>query len=75
MSHPDFDPSYVFSHHAPTPEKVAHYEAIHEAALRFAETVLAHTPRCSDQATALKLLRESAMMANAAIALDGRLSK
>jgi hypothetical protein len=75
MSHPDFDPVYVFSHHAPTPEKVAHYDAIHEGALRFAEIILAHTPRSSDQASALKLLRESTMMANAAIALDGRLSK
>ena len=31
MSHPDFDPTYVFSHHASTPEKLAHYDAIHEA--------------------------------------------
>jgi hypothetical protein len=75
MNHPDFDPAYVFSHHAPTPEKVAHYEAIHEAALRFAEVILDHTPRSSDQAAALRLLRESTMMANAAIALDGRLKK
>jgi hypothetical protein len=75
MSHPDFDPTYVFSHHAPTPEKVAHYDAIHEGALRFAEIILAHTPRSSDQASALRLLRESTMMANAAIALDGRLTK
>jgi hypothetical protein len=75
MSHPDFDPNYVFSHHAPTPEKVAHYEAIHEGALRFAEIILKHTPRSSDQSAALRLLRESAMMANAAIALEGRLSK
>ena len=75
MSHPDFDPAYVFSHHAPTPEKVAHYDAIHVAALRFAEVILAHTPRSSDQASALRLLRESTMMANAAIALEGRLTK
>jgi hypothetical protein len=75
MSQPDFDPAYVFSHHAATPEKLAHYEAIHVAALRFAEVILAHTPRSSDQTTALRLLRESTMMANAAIALEGRLSK
>jgi hypothetical protein len=75
MSHPDFDPTYVFSHHPSTPEKLAHYDAIHEAALRFAEVILAHTPRSSDQATALRLLRESTMMANAAIALEGRLHK
>ena len=75
MSHPDFDPEYVFSHHEPTPAKIAHYEAIHVAALRFAEAILAHTPVSSDQKTALRLLRESTMMANAAIALDGRLTK
>ncbi len=75
MSHPDFDPTYVFSHHVSTPEKVAHYDAIHAAALSFAEVILAHTPRSSDQAAALRLLRESTMMANAAIALDGRLTK
>jgi tryptophanyl-tRNA synthetase len=75
MSHPDFDPTYVFSHHQPTPEKVAHYDAVHEGALRFAEIILKHVPKGSDQTTALRLLRESAMMANAAIALDGKLSK
>lgn len=75
MSHPDFDPTYVFSHHAPTPEKLAHYDAIHAAALKFAEVILAHTPRSSDQSAALRLLRESTMMANAAIALEGRLAK
>ena len=53
MNH-EFDPVYVFSHHEPTPEKIAHYDAIHVAALR--------------------LLRESTMMANAAIALEGRLT-
>jgi hypothetical protein len=73
MNH-EFDPVYVFSHHEPTPEKIAHYEAIHVAALRFAEAILAHTPRSSDQSTALRLLRESTMMANAAIALEGRLA-
>ena len=40
MNH-EFDPVYVFSHHEPTPEKIAHYEAIHVAALRFAEAALA----------------------------------
>jgi hypothetical protein len=74
MSHPDFDPTYVFSHHPTSPEKTAHYDAIHVAALHFAEAILAHTPRSSDQVSALRLLRESTMMANAAIALEGRLT-
>jgi hypothetical protein len=73
MSHPEFDPEYVFSHHDATPEKLAHYEAIHIGAKRFAEVILAHTPASSDRSAALRLLRESAMMACAAVALDGRL--
>jgi hypothetical protein len=73
MRHPDFDPHYVFSHHTQPPEKMVHHEAIHAGAQQFAETILAHTPPSSDQTTALRLLREAAMMANAAIALDGRL--
>jgi hypothetical protein len=73
MKHPDFDPAYVFSHHAPTPDKLAHYEAIHVAAKHFAEVILTHTPASSDQSAALRLLREAAMMANAAVALEGRL--
>ena len=73
MSQADFDPEYVFSHHAATPEKHAHYDAIHEGAKRFAEVILAHVPACADRASALRLLRESAMMACSAVALDGRL--
>jgi hypothetical protein len=73
MSPTDFDPEYVFSHHAATPEKHAAYDAIHEGAKRFAEVILAHVPTCSDRAAALRLLRESAMVACAAVALDGRL--
>ena len=56
-----------------TPEKLAHYEAIHRAARDFAQTVLAHVPACSDRSAALRLLRESSMMACAAVSLDGRL--
>jgi hypothetical protein len=70
-----FDPEYVFSHHAASPSKLAHYDAIHEGAKRFAEVILAHTPSGDDQTTALRLLRESAMISCAAVALDGRLTK
>jgi hypothetical protein len=73
MKHPDFDPNYVFSHHTQTPEKIVHHDAVHEGAKRFAEIILSHTPPSRDQTAALLLLREAAMMANAAIALDGRL--
>ena len=70
MSHPDFDPEYVFTHHAPTPEKLHHFDAVHVAAKHFAEIILANVPASSDRTAALRLLRESAMMANAAIALE-----
>jgi hypothetical protein len=73
--HPNFDPEYVFSHHHATPEKLAHYEAIHEGAKRFAEILLAHTPPCNDQDAALQLLRETSMIACQAVSLDGRLTK
>ncbi len=73
MSRPEFDPEYVFSHHAATPEKLSHYDAVHTAAKRFAEAILANVPPCEDRAAALQLLREAAMLANAAIALDGKL--
>jgi hypothetical protein len=73
MERVEFDPEYVFSHHSPTPDKLAHYEAVHAAAKRFAEVILANVPASDDRAAALRLLREAAMMANAAIALEGRL--
>jgi hypothetical protein len=71
---PPFDPEYVFSHHHATPEKLAHYDAIHDGAKRFAQVILAHTPAGEDRDTALRLLRESAMIACSAVALDGKLA-
>lgn len=73
MSQTDFDPEYVFSHHHATPEKLAHYDAIHDGAKHFAEIIMAHVPACADRLSALRLLRESAMMACSAVALEGRL--
>ncbi len=69
----DFDPEYVFSHHSATPEKLRQYELIHQSAKQFAQVMLDNVPASSDRSAALRLLRESAMMACAAIALDGRL--
>ncbi len=72
---PPFDPNYVFSHHHANPEQLAHFSAIHDGARKFAEVLLAHVPPCDDRDTALRLLRESTMIACAAVSLDGRLSK
>ena len=73
MAYADFDPEYVFSHHHATPEKLAHYEAIHHGAKAFAQLILEHVPAGADRMSALRLLREASMMACAAISLDGRL--
>jgi hypothetical protein len=73
MQASDFDPDYVFSHHHATPEKLAHYEAIHRGARDFAQTLIDHVPECTDRTTALRLLREASMMACAAVSLEGRL--
>jgi hypothetical protein len=73
MSNTEFDPEYVFQHHPATPDKLVHFDAIHEGAKRFAEVILNHTPEGADQRTALRRLREAAMIANAAVALDGKL--
>ena len=73
MTASDFDPEYVFSHHPATPEKLAHYDALHAAAKSFAQAILEHSPPSADHASALRLLREATMMACAAVALDGRL--
>ena len=73
MSYADFDPEYVFSHHHATPEKLAHYEAIHPGAQAFAQLILERVPAGTDRMTALRLLREASMMACAGISLDGRL--
>lgn len=73
MTQSDFDPDYVFSHHQASPEKLAHYEAIHSSAKAFAKVVLEHAPACTDRNAALRLLREASMMACAAVSLEGRL--
>ena len=73
MTHGDFDPDYVFSHHSATPQKLADYEAIHVGAKEFARVILDRVPDCADRHAVLRLLREASMLACAAISLDGRL--
>ena len=73
MTHGDFDPEYVFSHHHATPEKLAAYEAIHLGAKRFAQVMLDHVPECGDRLAVMRLLREAAMLACSAVSLEGRL--
>lgn len=72
MTHDNFDPEYVFSHHHATPEKLADFQAIHDGAKEFAKIILAHVPECSDRLEVLRLLRETSMLACSAVSLEGR---
>lgn len=62
----------IFSYHAPSSDQLPKYTAIRDAALEFAKVLVANTPASADQTTAIRLLRESVMTANAAVALDGK---
>lgn len=68
-----FDLDHIFSYHAPEETDVPRYEAIREAAKRFAKVIVANTPPCADQSDAIRKLREVVMTANASIALKGHL--
>lgn len=57
-----------FSYHAPKPDQPDRYNAIREKAKDLAVLLLETTPPSREQSTALTLLEECAMMANAAIA-------
>jgi len=61
----------VFTYHAPSAEQVVAYGAVQEHAKALAHVILKQVPACGDQQAALRLLRESVMTANAAIALGG----
>ena len=67
-----FDLDHVFSYHSPKDDQPAKYEAIRAAAKHFAKVVLESTPNCADQSSALRDIRNAAMTANAAVALEGR---
>jgi hypothetical protein len=69
----EFDPEYVFSHHAASPEKHKAYDAIHQAAKEFAKVILNAVPDSPDRDAVLHLLREASMLACSAVSLDGRL--
>lgn len=69
------DLDHIFSYHAPTQEQLPKYDAIRSAAKIFAAAIVANTVECADQTAAVRYIREAAMTANAAVALDGRLNK
>lgn len=62
----------IFTYHSPRPDQLPKFQAIREAAYEFAKVVIDNTPACADQTVAIRQLRELCMVANQAIALDGK---
>jgi hypothetical protein len=59
------------TYHQPEKADLPKFEAIRAAGLNLAEVIEANTPPCADQAAAIRKVRESVMVANAAIACRG----
>jgi hypothetical protein len=59
----------VFTYHD-DPAKIPKYIAVRAAAKELARIILENCPDCADRAVAIRQVREVAMTANAAIALD-----
>jgi hypothetical protein len=67
------DLEHWFTYHPPqTDKEVAAYEDIRAAGYNLAEIILENTPEGADQSAAIRLVRQSVMQANAAIACRGR---
>ena len=64
------DVDRFFTYAPPTPAQVGQYQRIRDAARTFARILLAETPACSDQTTAIRHLRETVQIANSAIACN-----
>jgi hypothetical protein len=62
----------VFTYHAPTPEQQRAYIAIREQAKQLVACLLAYCHDCGDRDTAIQKVREAVHMANASVALVGR---
>jgi hypothetical protein len=55
-----------------TPDHLPKYVAIRAAALAFANVVNENAPDSPDKSAAIRMIRDAAMTANAAIACQGR---
>lgn len=75
MAQQEFDLEHIFTYHAPSAEQVVQYAAIRDAAKEFARVLIDNTPASADQSTAVRLLRECVMTANASVALGGRIHR
>lgn len=63
----------MFTYHPPQGDQPERYQAIRDAAKKFAMVVADNTRKGPDQTAAIRKLRECVMTANAAIALEGKL--
>lgn len=59
-----------FSYHAPTPDQIERYSAIRSKCKELAILIMSATPQSREQSTAITLLTQVNMMANAAIAIN-----
>jgi len=70
-----FDIEHIFNHHAPSDEQIDKYQDLRHSAKYFALSILGNCPDSADRSDAIRKVREALMIANASIALDGRLHK
>jgi hypothetical protein len=61
----------LFSYHVPEGDQIERYQRLRTAAKIFANEILYSCPPSADRSAAVRLLRESLMTANAAVALKG----
>lgn len=61
----------LFTYHAPTEEQKEAYSIIREKAMEFATIIDENCPESPDRTSAIRLLREAVMTANASIATGG----
>lgn len=55
-----------FTHHPPGEEDIEAYQEIRDAAKTFAQVIVKNTPACADQTVAIRKIRETIFVANAA---------
>ncbi|MGA9772338.1 MAG: hypothetical protein WBV94_25115 [Blastocatellia bacterium] len=62
---------HSFTYHAPTDDQVKRLQAINDASKALAEAILLNAPESADRTTAIRLVREARMWANASVVLEG----
>ncbi len=67
---PKLDLDNLFKYHAPKPDQVKRYAEIRDAALVFAEAIVALTPESPEQTLAIRKVHDAMMQANSAIACN-----